>query len=104
MAMLMSLRCKSNSGIDIVYPREQTKTARTYVWDNMKRVVVVAAGLNQELYPGLGFAGLENEEDTISKIVTTLTNLLDLNAECPKPAKNSSHVENLLPLDDEDDV
>jgi hypothetical protein len=112
MAMLMALRCQSESGIDIVHPRVRAEGVsgntrghnqeQKYAWDNEKKVIMVAAGMNVELYPGLQFARMDQERaDMVEEILKMLNFMLDGLSEiwCPKEtAARKSYREHLLPI------
>jgi hypothetical protein len=62
----MALRTQGASGVDISHPVERRRGIRsmnftntTYNWSKPKRLVIVAVGLDQGIYPGITRTGGE---------------------------------------------
>lgn len=69
----------------------QPSTTPEYIWKDgeLKRVVIVAVGMDLDLYPGLGFGSEPKEEPETVEIVGYLKSLLNCTSEMPTATQDS---------------
>ena len=58
-----------------------TQSSLKYNWNNLNRIVLVALGMDLDIYPGIGFSSQPKNEPETASIVKMLRSLLNLSSE-----------------------